>query len=84
MLYLSTPRWQNIPYDAVPNNEIKAESESPFFYSFVKILFIYFKRDKVSGGGAQRERERESQTVSMPPVQSPMQGSNPQNHEIMT
>ena len=34
-------------------------------------------RERASRGGAEQEGERESQAVSTPSVQSPMQGSNP-------
>ena len=54
---------------------------SPFFF----FLSLFREKASMSGGGAEREgEERESQAGSAPPAQRPTQGSNPQNHEIMT
>ena len=54
------------------------------FYLFIYLLtylfifkFIYFERERMTRGGAEREGERESQAGSAPSVQSPMWGSNP-------
>ena len=56
------------------------------FEIFQKIKFIYFERDtnSASGGGAEKEGERESQAVSTLSEQSWMQDSNSRNQEIMT
>ena len=46
------------------------------FCVFFLSLFIYFEREKASRGGAERERERESQVGSTGTEQSLMRGSN--------
>ena len=47
---------------------------------------MYFERDResMSGGGAERVGERESQAGFTLSAQSPTWGSNPQNCKIMT
>ena len=55
-----------------------------FSSCFFKFIFIYFdRRERVSGGGAERERETESQVGSMLSARCPMQ-ENLMNCEIMT
>ena len=53
---------------------------------FFLSLLIYFERDRDSAceGGAEREGQRESQAGFELPVQSPVQGLNSRNCEIMT
>ena len=48
--------------------------------------FIYFEkdRDNVSGGGVEREGDRESQAGSMLPAVEPDVGLKLMNYEIMT
>ena len=50
---------------------------------FLKV-YLGWDRGSASGGGAERERDREFYAGSMLSVQSLMQGLNSQNHEIMT
>ena len=56
------------------------------FRMYFLSLFIYFERDRdsTSGGGTEREGDRESQAGSVLPAQSPTWGSNSQNREIVT
>ena len=49
------------------------------FFKFFKVYFIYFERDRDSGGGAERKGEGENPKQAL----SPMRGSNSWNHEIM-
>ena len=56
-----------------------------YYYYYFKFIHLFERdRDSTSGEEAERERERESQMVSMLPAQSPTQGSNSWNHEIIT
>ena len=66
-----------------------------FFLTFFKILFNFKKffkftfereRESVSGGGAEREGDTESEADSRLPAVStePNEGLKPMNHEIMT
>ena len=58
--------------------------EKPAYGIFYFLKFIYFERDRASGGGADREGHREPQAGSTLSAWSPMWGSNSQNHDIMT
>ena len=48
---------------------------------FVKVLFIYFKRDRESWGGAERERRKERIPGRLHAIST---GLEPRNREIMT
>ena len=64
----------------------RLSSEWTFGHNYF-FKFIYFwerQRQHESGRSGETEEEKESYAVSTPPAQSPMQGSNPQNCEIMT
>ena len=61
-------------------------SQEPILEVFLFFKFIHFERDRdsMSGGGAERQGDRESQADSTLSARSLMQGSNSRNHEIMT
>ena len=54
------------------------------FESCLKFIYIFREREEDCEQGRGRGRDGESQARSAPAAQSLMQGSNAQNHEIMT